>query len=92
MGSEPVAFNWDAANIRHLARHAVSPEEAEQCYLNEPLLLEEQWISGELRYLALSETDQARRLVFVFTIRGAKVRIVTAYPMTREQQELYEEG
>ena len=47
---------------------------------------------GEERYLALGETDSSRRLAFVFTIRRGRVRFVTAYAMTPEQQELYEEG
>jgi uncharacterized DUF497 family protein len=85
-------FDWDDANRRHLARHAVSPQEAEQCYRNDPLIVEEQFIDGELRYLALGETSAGRRLAFLFTIRGARVRFVTAYAMTPQQQEIYEEG
>ena len=56
------------------------------------LIVEEQLIQGELRYLALGETNVSRRLAFVFTIRHGRVRFVTAYPMTPEQQEIYEEG
>jgi hypothetical protein len=85
-------FDWDDANRRHLARHAVSLEEAEQCYRNDPLIVEEQPIQTELRYLALGETNTGRRLAFVFIIRGTRVRFVTAYPMTPQQQEVYEEG
>jgi uncharacterized DUF497 family protein len=32
-------FNWDDANRNHLARHAVTPQEAEQCYCNDPLIV-----------------------------------------------------
>ena len=56
------------------------------------LIVEEQFIDGELRYLSLSETSAGRRLAFLFTIRGARVRFVTAYAMTPQQQEIYEEG
>jgi uncharacterized DUF497 family protein len=87
-----VAFSWDEANVRHLARHNVTPEEAEQCYRNDPLIVEEQYESGEERFLALGENHAARRPAFVFTIRGDKVRFVTAYPMTRDQQQEFEEG
>ena len=85
-------FNWDDANHRCLARHAVSPQEAEQCYRNDPFIVEEQSIHAQPRYLALGETDAARRLAFVFTIRSAHVRFVTAYPMTLQQQKIYEES
>ena len=77
---------------RHLARHAVSPEEAEQCYRHDPLVVEEQSVHGELRYLALGETGAGRRLAFVFTIPTGRVRLVTAYDMTPKQQQMYEEG
>ena len=59
---------------------------------NDPLVVEEQLIDGELRYLALGETSAGRRLAFVFTVRGTRVRFVTAYSMTPQQQESYEEG
>jgi uncharacterized DUF497 family protein len=90
--SIPAVFDWDDANIAHLARHAVSPQEAEQCYRNDPLIIEEQFINGEDRYLALGETQAARRLAFVFTLRSDRVRFITAYPMTDQQQDIYEEG
>jgi uncharacterized protein len=90
--SSPVAFAWDDANITHLARHNIRPEEAEQCYRNDPLVIEEQYVNREDRYLALGETDAGRRLAVVFTIRQHRVRFITAYAMTREQQEIYEEG
>lgn len=92
MEPPPAVFEWDNANITHLERHAVSPVEAEQCYRNDPLVFEEQFVHGEDRYLALGETDVARRLAFVFTVRSDRVRFVTAYPMTAEQQKIYEEG
>jgi uncharacterized protein len=85
-------FDWDDANRRHLARHAVSPQQAEQCYRNDPLILKLQSVHAELRYLALGETDAGRRLAFVFIIRSGRVRFVTAYPMSPQQQEIYEEG
>lgn len=66
MNPPPAIFNWDDENIRHLARHAVSPEEAEQCYRNDPLIVEEQLIRRELRYLGLGETNAGRRLAVVF--------------------------
>lgn len=92
MDSIPAVFDWDEANITHLARHSVSAREGEQCYRNDPLIIEEQLVNGEDRYLALGETDEARRLAFVFTLRSDRVRFITAYPMTGEQQEIFEEG
>ena len=91
MPSGSALFDWDEGNIRHLARHDVTVEEAEECYRNDPLVLEEQFVGGEDRYLALSETNSARRLAFVFTVRFDSIRVITAYTMTAEQQIIYEE-
>jgi hypothetical protein len=33
-----------------------------------------------------------RRLAFVLTVRGGRVRVVTAYSMTPQQHEIYEEA
>ncbi len=30
-------FDWDEANLEHIARHGVSREEAEQVILNDPV-------------------------------------------------------
>jgi len=32
-----IEFDWDEANIAHLARHTVTPEEAEQVMLSDPV-------------------------------------------------------
>lgn len=32
-------FEWDDANIAHIAEHDVTPEESEQALLNDPLEL-----------------------------------------------------
>ena len=31
---EPLEFEWDEANISHIARHKVSPEEAEKVFFD----------------------------------------------------------
>lgn len=39
---DELEFDWDAANIKHLARHNVEPAEAEQVILNDPVDIEYQ--------------------------------------------------
>jgi uncharacterized DUF497 family protein len=82
-------FSWDDANRSHIAEHAVSPEEAEQVVLNEPLDLEVQIRGGEERTLQVGETDAGRILIVVTTWRGQKVRVVTAFPANKKLRELY---
>ena len=82
-------FDWDDANVRHIARHGVSPEEAEQVLLNQPLDLDEQLRNHERRILHLGETNSGRILNVVATKRDKRVRVVTAYPADRSDRRLY---
>lgn len=72
-------FDWDEANIRHLARHVISPEEAEQVVLNRPVELKIELRNNEERFTQVGETDGGRILIVV-TVIGEKVRVVTAWP------------
>jgi uncharacterized DUF497 family protein len=82
-------FDWDAANIRHIARHKVTPEEAEQVVENNPLDLAGQLVNGEERILHLGETAAGRILFVVATERDGLIRVVTAYPAKRAVRRFY---
>jgi uncharacterized DUF497 family protein len=84
-------FDWDAANLEHITRHGISPEECEQAYLNGPLVIEQQVRKGENRRLCLGETSEGRLLTFVITERQGRIRFVTAHPMHTKQREIYRE-
>jgi hypothetical protein len=49
-------FEWDDANRSHLARHGVSPEEAEQVLVNNPLDLDPQYVNDEWRFPSVGLT------------------------------------
>ena len=73
-------FDWDDANIGHIGRHGVSPEEVEQALANKPLaVVAEQARSGEKRVLCAGFTNDNRPLQFVYTIRQGKIRVITAH-------------
>jgi hypothetical protein len=78
MNGPEIEFDWDEANIGHVARHSVLPEEAEQVILNDPVDLGMEIIEGEERYLNLGATVQGRVLLVVTTWREDRVRVVTA--------------
>jgi uncharacterized DUF497 family protein len=86
----PPVFDWDEANLSHIAEHGVSPAEAEQAVLNEPVDLELQLRSGEERTVQVGETDAGRILVVVTILRDGKVRVVTAFPAKKKIREFYE--
>jgi uncharacterized DUF497 family protein len=60
-----IEFDWDEANISHLGRHRVQPEEAEQVILSNPVDLATEIVEGEERYLNLGATQQGRILLVV---------------------------
>lgn len=43
-------FDWDDANILHLAEHDVTPEEAEEVMLCEPIEVDFEGVDGEDRW------------------------------------------
>jgi uncharacterized DUF497 family protein len=83
-------FEWDDANIAHVAEHDVTPEEAEQALLNDPLELGfDAGPGGEERWAYLGETDESRMLQVVITLRGERIRVVTAFEPVRRLRVFY---
>jgi uncharacterized protein len=74
-----VEFDWDFENLRHIALHGVSPEEAEDVLVNEPIDLGDEYIEGEWRFSSLGFTRSGRMLVVVATMRGERIRVVTSF-------------
>jgi uncharacterized DUF497 family protein len=92
MSAPDIEFDWDEANIGHVARHRVLPEEAEQVILNDPVDLGMEIVKGEERYINLGATVQHRILLVVTTWREDRVRVVTAFePIKRLIQFYYKE-
>jgi uncharacterized DUF497 family protein len=85
-------FDWDAGNRKHIARHSVTPKEAEEAVIIEPLEAAIQQLKNEERVLCLGRTKAGGLLTILYAERRGKVRVVTAYEMTREQRRLYFEG
>ncbi len=89
MYSVGVEFDRNSQNRKHIARHRVTPEKAEQVLRNDPLVVQFQGHSVEERVLCLGQTDRGRLLAVVYVERSQAIRVVTAYPMTRQQEEFY---
>lgn len=86
-------FDWDEGNAeKNWLRHRVSQAESEQVFFHEPLVVAEDELhsASELRYFALGRTDAGRLLFVVYTLRGEKVRVISARDMTRREQREYE--
>ena len=71
-------FDWDKANVEHIAIHSVTPEEAVQVLRNDPLELDFQDVDGEERILVVGMTCRGRCLVVAWTLRRGAIRVATA--------------
>ena len=74
---------------RNIARHGITPEEAEEAIVIEPLEAAVQHHESEERVLCFGRTKAGRLLTILYTGRRGKIRVVTAYEMTIAQQQLY---
>lgn len=86
-------FDWDGGNAeKNWLRHRVSQSESEQVFFNRPLVVAEDDLHSaeEARYFALGHTDLGRLLVVIYTLRGEKIRVISARDMTRREQKEYE--
>lgn len=90
---EPIQFEWDKGNIdKSFKKHGITNEEAEEVFVcSLTVLLEDEKHSGiEKRYLLLGKSEEGKLLSVIFTIRGRKVRVVSARPVSRKERRLYE--
>jgi uncharacterized DUF497 family protein len=82
-------FEWDRHNLRKIHGHGIQREEVEQSLCNDPILIYEQDVEGEIRFVYYAETDAGRVLAVVVTERGEKLRVVTAYDLAASQKRDY---
>lgn len=82
-------FEWDEENTSHVARHGVTPQEAEEALTLDPLDFETQQVDHEERFSQIGITRQLRVLYVVATWRGEVIRVVTAFPAAPHLRELY---
>ena len=89
MQDNRLAFDWDEANLAHIARNDVTKDEAEEVILGNPLDAELQTAEGsggEERILHVGETRKGRILELVSTWRGGKARILSAWDAPRQSK------
>ena len=85
-------FDWNEDNAeKNWQRHRVTPEEAEDVFFNEPLVIrsDARHSQREKRYYALGQTSTGRLLFVAFTIRRRFVRVISVRDMNRNEREAY---
>lgn len=86
-------FDWDDANVSHIAQHGVTPEEAEEALTNDPLEMDfEITEDGEQHWSYLGETAASRLLYLIITLRGVRIRVVTAFDPPKREKLFYLEA
>ena len=90
---EPLEFEWNKGNIRkNFQKHGISDKESEEIFNNQPLCVSldrKHSTTTEVRYHALGKTDENRAIFLSFTVRGYRVRIISARPASRKERGQY---
>src|ERR1017187_1030185 len=86
-------FEWDSGNLKKSrTKHRVSAREAEELFFNGPEVLEDARHSErEKRWLAFGHTDDGWLLACAFTVRDARLRVISIRPMSRRERKWYAE-
>ncbi len=85
-------FDWDEANAeKNRERHRVTPEEAEDVFFHEPLVVRSDvgHSKREKRCYALGQTSAGRMLFVAFAIRRELIRVISVRDMNRNEREIY---
>jgi len=86
-------FEWDEGNVaKNWQSHRVTPQEAEQVFFNRPLIVADdpKHSRTERRYFVLGQTDEDRALFVAFTVRGGRIRVISARDMSRKERKVYQ--
>ena len=87
-----VGFEWDDANIEHIAQHNVIPSEAEEIFFDRDNVLDEdiKHSIAENRFILIGKTKKGRLLYQIFTKRGNKIRVISSRDINKKEVKLYE--
>ena len=87
-------FEWDQWNLqKNEEKHGVSALEAESAFYDTGYKLFEDLrhsTSGERRYILYGRSIENRVLMVAFTLRGRRVRVITARPASRRERKIHE--
>lgn len=90
---KPVAFEWNKGNIdKNLKKHNVTNKEAEEVFSDKRIKTFEniKHSQKEERFTVLGITEKGRKLYLSFTIRGQKIRVISARDQSKKERRLYE--
>ncbi len=85
-------FEWDKGNSEKPKQHDLTLEETEESSLDRNKIVFDGWkhSAKEGRITLLGKTKKGKLLNITFTVRGNKVRVITARPINKKEVYLYE--
>lgn len=92
---EPIHFSWDKGNKdKNWIKHKVDFRECEEVFFdeNKEISRDKPYSKKEERFIILGKTEEERLLFIVFTMRGRKVRVISARDINRKEKKLYEKA
>jgi len=89
---KPLEFSWDKGNIGKNLKHNVTDKEAEESFFDKrrKTFRDRLHSNGEERFRIVGKTKKGRLLFIAFTMRGKKVRIISARDINKKEVYLYE--
>ncbi|MDP1678051.1 MAG: BrnT family toxin [Bacteroidota bacterium] len=86
-------FDWDEGNRTKNAKHDVEWKEIEEIFFSSRLLVIDdiKHSKAETRYIAYGSTSTGRVLTVIFTLRGKKIRPISARDSNTKEKVRYEE-
>ncbi|OGQ05247.1 MAG: hypothetical protein A2W61_04310 [Deltaproteobacteria bacterium RIFCSPLOWO2_01_44_7] len=82
-------FEWDEGNLKKILER-IDPHIVEMAFLGEPwVALSQKFSKGEPRWFLINQVEN-RHVFVVFTIRGNKIRVVSARRMHSKEVKHYE--
>jgi uncharacterized DUF497 family protein len=89
-----IEFDWDRWNLqKNEIKHGVSRLEAESAFHDPGYKLYKDTkhsMAREARYILYGTSLENRVLMIGFTIRGSRVRVITARPASQKERRIYE--
>jgi len=88
------SFDWDKANQdKNYVKHRVTNTECEEVFIDshKVILVDELHSQKEPRFILLGKTKKSRLLFIVFTVRGKKIRVISARDTDKKERRLYDQ-
>ncbi|HEY5233481.1 MAG TPA: BrnT family toxin [Verrucomicrobiae bacterium] len=85
-------FEWDGGNSHKPLKHSVTAKEAEESFFDSRARIQDDapHSQTESRWWLWGRTTHGRFLKIAFTVRGRKVRVISARTMNKKERLFYE--